>query len=45
MVYTIEINGRVYTVLSLRDMMELIEGYMGMEFRRVLEEMLEDERS
>lgn len=45
MVYTIEINGRVYTVLSLRDMMELIEKHMGMEFRGVLEEMLEDERS
>lgn len=43
--YTIEINGKVYTVLSLRDMMELIEEHMGMEFRRVLEEMLEDERS
>lgn len=43
--YTIEINGKVYTVLSLRDMMELIEEHMGMEFRRVLEEMLEDEGS
>lgn len=43
--YTIEINGKVYTVLSLRDMMELIEEHMGMEFRRVLEEMLEDEES
>ena len=43
--YTIEINGKVYMVLSLRDMMELIEEHMGMEFRRVLEEMLEDERS
>ena len=43
--YTIEINGKVYTVLSLRDMMELIEKHMGMEFRSVLEEMLEDEGS
>lgn len=42
--YTIEINGKVYTVLSLRDMLELIEEHMGMEFLRVLEEMLEDER-
>ena len=45
MVYTIEINEGVYTVLSLRDMMELIEEHMGMEFRKVLEEMLEDEGS
>ena len=40
MVYTVEINGKVYTVLGLRDMMELIDRHMGREFRTVLEEML-----
>ena len=43
MVYTVEINGKVYTVLGLRDMMELIDRHMGREFRTVLEEMLSEE--
>ena len=43
MVYTVEINGKVYTVLDLRDMMELIDRHMGREFRTVLEEMLAEE--
>ena len=43
MVYTVEINGKVYTVLGLRDMMELIYRHMGREFRTVLEEMLAEE--
>ena len=43
MVYTVEINGKVYTVLGLRDMMELIDRHMGREFRTVLEEMLAGE--
>ena len=43
MVYTVEINGKVYTVLGLRDMMELIDRHMGREFRTVLEEMLAEE--
>ena len=43
MVYTVEINGKVYTVLGLRDMMELIDRHMGGEFRTVLEEMLAEE--
>ena len=43
MVYTVEINGKVYTVLGLRDMMELIDRHMGSEFRTVLEEMLAEE--
>ena len=42
MVYTVEINGKVYTVFSLRDMMELIDEHMGLEFRTVLEEMLSE---
>ena len=44
MIYTVEINGRVYTVLGLRDMMELIDRHMGAEFRTVLEEMLAEEK-
>ena len=44
MIYTVEINGKVYTVLGLRDMMELIDRYMGTEFRIVLEEMLAEEK-
>ena len=43
MVYTVEINGKVYTVLGLRDMMELIDRHMGREFRTLLEEMLAEE--
>lgn len=43
MIYTVEINGKVYTVLGLRDMMELIDAHMGPEFRTVLEEMLAEE--
>ena len=43
MVYTVEINGKVYTVLGLQDMMELIDRHMGREFRTVLEEMLAEE--
>ena len=43
MIYTVEINGKVYTVLSLRDMMELIDEHMGAEFRMVLEAMLAEE--
>lgn len=43
MIYTVEINGKVYTVLGLKDMMELIDEHMGMEFRTVLEEMLAEE--
>lgn len=43
MIYTVEINGKVYTVLGLRDMMELIDRHMGREFRTVLEEMLAEE--
>ena len=43
MIYTVEINGKMYTVLGLKDMMELIDRYMGMEFRTVLEEMLAEE--
>ena len=43
MVYTVEINGKVYTVLGRRDMMELIDRHMGREFRTVLEEMLAEE--
>lgn len=43
MIYTVEINGKVYTVLGLRDMMELIDEHMGAEFRTVLEEMLAEE--
>ena len=42
MVYTVEINGKVYTVFSLRDMMELIDECMGNEFRTILEEMLSE---
>ena len=42
--YTTEINGKVYTVLGLRDMMELIDEHMGPEFRKVLEEMLAEEK-
>ena len=44
MIYTVEINGKMYTVLGLKDMMELIDRYMGMEFRTVLEEMLAEEK-
>lgn len=40
MIYTVEMHGKVYTVLGMRDMMELIDGHMGSEFRTVLEEML-----
>lgn len=43
MVYTVEINGKVYTVLGLRDMMELIDQHMGREFQTVLEEILAEE--
>ena len=43
MICTVEINGKVYTVLGLRDMMELIDRHMGREFRTVLEEMLAEE--
>ena len=43
MVYTVEINGKVYTVLGLKDMMELIDEHMGAEFRMVLEAMLAEE--
>lgn len=42
MVYTVEINGKVYTVFSLRDMMGLIDECMGNEFRTILEEMLSE---
>lgn len=42
MVYTVEINGKVYTVFSLRDMMELIDECIGNEFRTILEEMLSE---
>ena len=42
MVYTVEIKGKVYTVFSLRDMMELIDECMGDEFRTILEEMLSE---
>ena len=44
MIYTVEINGKMYTVLGLKDMMELIDRYMGMEFQAVLEEMLAEEK-
>lgn len=43
MIYTVEINGKVYTVLGLKDMMELIDEHMGAEFRMVLEAMLEED--
>lgn len=43
MIYTVEMDGKVYTVLGLRDMMELIDEHMGSEFRRILEEMLAEE--
>ena len=43
MIYTVEINGKVYTVLGLKDMMELIDEHMGTEFRMVLEAMLAEE--
>ena len=43
MVYTVEINGKVYTVLGLRDMMELIDRHMGREVRTDREEMLAEE--
>lgn len=42
MVYAVEINGEVYTVFSLRDMMELIDECIGNEFRTILEEMLSE---
>ena len=44
MVYTVEINGKVYTVFTLRDMMGLIDEHMGLEFRAILEEMLAEEK-
>ena len=44
MVYTIEINGEVYTVLGIKDMMELIDQHMGTEFRTILLEMLAEEK-
>ena len=43
MIYTIEINGEMHTVFGLRDMMELIDRFMGAEFRIVLEEILAGE--
>ena len=42
MAYTIEINEDVKTVFCFRDMMELIEDRMGMEFRTVLQKMLSE---
>ena len=42
MAYTIEINEEVKTVFCFRDMMELIEDRMGMEFRTALQEMLSE---
>ena len=42
MVYTVEINGKAYTVFTLRDMMGLIDEHMGVEFRTILEEMLSE---
>ena len=42
MVYAVEINGEVYTVLGIKDMMELIGQYMGAEFRTALQEMLSE---
>ena len=42
MAYTIEINEEVKTVFCLRDMMELIEDHMSMEFRTALQEMLSE---
>ena len=44
MVYTVEINGKVYTVFTLRDMRGLIDEHMGVEFRTILEEMLAEEK-
>ena len=42
MVCTVEINGEVYTVLGIKDMMELIDQHMGAEFRTALQEMLSE---
>ena len=42
MAYTIEINEEVKTVFCLRDMLELIDQHLGMEFRIALEEMLSE---
>ena len=44
MVDTVEINGKVYTEFTLRDMMGLNDEHMGVEFRTILEEMLAEEK-
>ena len=42
MAQVIEVKGKAAVVLGLKDLMELIDQHMGMEFRSAMEEMLSE---
>lgn len=42
MAHVIEVKGKAAVVLGLKDLMELIDQHMGMEFRTALEETLSE---
>lgn len=42
MAQVIEVKGKAAVVLGLKDLMELIDQHMGMEFRTAMEEMLSE---
>ena len=42
MAHVIEVKGKAAVVFGLKDLMELIDQHMGMEFRTILEETLSE---